>query len=145
MLADETGWLGPFFNILPIATMVLFMAQQKLFMPKGGDEQQQMMQKMMGFMMPIMGLMFFKVPAGLCLYIITSSLWGIVERLMLPKPVLDTSKFDDLGGGSAAALKAPQPTNDGSDFASMQNKALADRQERKRADAERKKRLKDRK
>ena len=145
MLADETGWLGPFFNILPIATMVLFMAQQKLFMPKGGDEQQQMMQKMMGFMMPIMGLMFFKVPAGLCLYIITSSLWGIVERLMLPKPVLDTSKFDDLGGGSAAALKTPQPTNDGSDFASMQNKALANRQERKRADAERKKRLRDRK
>ncbi len=143
MLADETGWLGPFFNILPIATMILFMAQQKLFMPKAADEQQQMMQKMMSFMMPIMGLMFFKVPAGLCLYIITSSLWGIVERLMLPKPVLDTSQFDDLGG-SGAALKASQP-KDGSDFASMQNKALAERQERKRADAERKKRLRDRK
>lgn len=144
MLADETGWLGPFFNILPIATMVLFMAQQKLFMPKAADEQQKMMQSMMSVMMPIMGLMFFKVPAGLCLYIITSSLWGIVERLMLPKPVLDTSKYDNVGGG-AAALAAPRPTDDGSDFASMQNKAQADRQEKKRADADRKKRLRDRK
>jgi len=143
MLADETGWLGPFFNILPIATMILFMAQQRLFMPKAVDEQQQTMQKMMSFMMPIMGLMFFKVPAGLCLYIITSSLWGIIERLMLPKPVLDTSKYDDLGGG-AAALTAPQAP-DGSDFTSMQNKAQADRQEKKRADADRKKRLRDRK
>ena len=144
MLADETGWLGPFFNILPIATMILFIAQQKLFMPKAADEQQKMMQSMMSVMMPIMGLMFFKVPAGLCLYIITSSLWGIVERLMLPKPVLDTSKFDD-GNGVGSSLKTPQPTNDGSDFASMQTKAQADRQEKKRADAERQKRLRDRK
>ena len=143
MLADETGWLGPFFNILPIATMVLFMAQQRLFMPKAVDEQQKMMQSMMSVMMPIMGLMFFKVPAGLCLYIITSSLWGIMERLMLPKPVLDTSKFDN-GTGGSLALKTPQP-DDGSDFASMQSKAQSERQEKKRADAERKKRLRDRK
>lgn len=146
MLGDETGWLGPFFNILPIATMVLFMFQQKLFMPKAVDDQQKMMQSMMSIMMPIMGLMFFKVPAGLCLYIITSSLWGIVERLMLPKPVLDTSKFDDLGdGGSSTLAKSTQPGDGGSDFASLQNKAQAERQERKRADAERQKRLRDRK
>ena len=144
MLGDETGWLGPFFNILPIATMILFMAQQRLFMPKAADEQQKMMQSMMSVMMPIMGLMFFKVPSGLCLYIITSSLWGIIERLMLPKPVLDTSKFDD-GSAGSLALKTPQPPTDGTDFASMQTKAQSERQEKKRADAERKKRLRDRK
>ena len=33
-----------------------------------------------------MGVMFYKVPAGLCLYFITSSLWGICERKLLPKP-----------------------------------------------------------
>jgi YidC/Oxa1 family membrane protein insertase len=34
-----------------------------------------------------MALMFFKVPSGLCLYFIASSLWGIAERLLwLPKP-----------------------------------------------------------
>jgi len=34
-----------------------------------------------------MAVMFFKVPSGLCLYFIASSLWGIAERLLwLPKP-----------------------------------------------------------
>jgi YidC/Oxa1 family membrane protein insertase len=32
-----------------------------------------------------MGVLFYKVPAGLCLYFITSSLWGICERKLLPK------------------------------------------------------------
>ena len=53
-----------------------------------------MMQKMMGFMMLFMGLMFFKVPSGLCLYFITSSIWAILEKKLLPKPVLDTSNMD---------------------------------------------------
>jgi len=35
-------------------------------------------------MMFFMALMFFKVPCGLCLYFIASSLWGIAERLLLP-------------------------------------------------------------
>jgi YidC/Oxa1 family membrane protein insertase len=29
--------------------------------------------------------MFYKVPAGLCIYFITSSFWGICERKLLPK------------------------------------------------------------
>jgi len=29
--------------------------------------------------------MFYKVAAGLCIYFIISSLWGVVERKMLPK------------------------------------------------------------
>ena len=28
----------------------------------------------------------FKVPSGLCIYFIASSIWGLVERKMLPKP-----------------------------------------------------------
>ena len=61
------------------------------------------MQKMMGFMMLFMGLMFFKVPSGLCLYFITSSIWAILEKKLLPKPVLDTSSMD-LGETSTAPL-----------------------------------------
>jgi YidC/Oxa1 family membrane protein insertase len=41
---------------------------------------------MMTYMTVFMGVMFYKVPAGLCLYFITSSLWGICERKLLPKP-----------------------------------------------------------
>jgi hypothetical protein len=36
-------------------------------------------------MMVIMCLMFYKVAAGLCVYFIASSLWGLAERKLLPK------------------------------------------------------------
>jgi YidC/Oxa1 family membrane protein insertase len=45
-----------------------------------------MQQKMMQYMMIFMGFLFFKVPAGLCVYFIASSLWGVGERKLLPKP-----------------------------------------------------------
>jgi YidC/Oxa1 family membrane protein insertase len=77
--------LGPYFNIFPIFTIILFIWQQKMFMPPAADEQTAMQQKMMQYMMIFMGLMFFKVASGLCLYFIASSLWGITERKLLPK------------------------------------------------------------
>jgi len=85
-LASETGWLGPYLNIFPIITIILFIWQQKLFTPPATDEQTQMQQNMMKYMMIVMGVMFFKVPAGLCVYFVASSLWGIGERKMLPPP-----------------------------------------------------------
>ena len=75
-LTHETGWLGPYLNILPIVTIILFLMQQKLFTPPPTDDQQKLMHKMMTFMMIFMGVLFFKVSAGLCIYFITSSLWG---------------------------------------------------------------------
>ena len=36
-------------------------------------------------MMVFMAVMFYKVPSGLGIYFITSSLWSIGERLLLPK------------------------------------------------------------
>jgi len=77
--------LGPYFNLLPILTIALFLMQQKLFMPPAADEQQAMQQRMMKFMMIFMGFIFFKVASGLCLYFIASSLWGLAERKLLPK------------------------------------------------------------
>ncbi len=77
--------LGPYFNLLPILTIVLFIWQQKMFMPPAADEQAAMQQKMMKYMMIFMGLMFFKVASGLCIYFIVSSLWGLAERRFLPK------------------------------------------------------------
>jgi YidC/Oxa1 family membrane protein insertase len=84
-LAGETGWLGPYFNLLPIFTIGLFIWQQKMFMPPPADEQAALQQKMMKYMMVFMGFMFFKVASGLCIYFIASSLWGIAERKLLPK------------------------------------------------------------
>jgi len=87
VLADPgIGWLGPYLNVLPMITIVLFLLQQKMFMPPATDEQTRMQQQMMKFMMIFMGVLFFRVPSGLCVYFIASSLWGIAERKMLPPP-----------------------------------------------------------
>ena len=54
-------------------------------MPEPTNEQAVMQQKMMKYMTGFMGLLFYKVASGLCLYFIASSLWGIAERKMLGK------------------------------------------------------------
>jgi YidC/Oxa1 family membrane protein insertase len=94
MIADEAhGWLGPYCNVLPLITIALFMIQQKLFSPPAVDEEQKLQQKIMNFMTIFMGVMFYKVPAGLCIYFITSSLWGIGERKLLKtKPAASADK-----------------------------------------------------
>ena len=75
--------LGSDFSLLPVLTVVLFVAQQKILMPPPADEQQEMQQKMMMWMSIIFGLFFWHFPAGLCVYFIASSLWGLGERKML--------------------------------------------------------------
>ena len=80
-----TGWLGPYFNILPLVTTGLFLLQQKILMPKATDEQTQMTQNMMQIMTLFMGILFFKVPSGLCIYFITSSIWSLVERKLVKR------------------------------------------------------------
>ena len=85
MPAFVQGWLGPYLNVLPLVTVGLFVAQQKLFMPPPMNEQAAMQQKVMSFMMIFIGFLFFKVASGLCIYFIASSLWGIAERKLLPK------------------------------------------------------------
>lgn len=75
---------GPYLNILPLITCSLFILQQKMFMPEPANEQAAMQQKIMKYMMVLMGFMFFKVASGLCIYFIASSLWGIGERKLVP-------------------------------------------------------------
>ncbi len=80
-----SGWFGPYFNILPIITITLFIIQQKVLMPKATDEQTRVAQQMMMIMTVMMGVLFFKVPAGLCIYFITSSSWSLVERFLIKR------------------------------------------------------------
>ena len=78
------SYLGPFLNLFPLATIGLMIWQQKMFMPPPTDEQTAMQQKMMSYMMIFMGVMFFKVACGLCLYFIASSVWGITGASCCP-------------------------------------------------------------
>ena len=79
--------LGPYFNLLPLFTIVLFLVQQEVMMPPPTDEQTRMQRTMMKYMMIFMSFLFFKIPSGLCVYFIVSTLWGLTERQFIPKPV----------------------------------------------------------
>ena len=85
MFLNRGGFVGPYLNLLPILTIVLFLLQQKIYTPPATDDTQRMAQRMMKFMFLFMGLMFFRVASGLCIYFVASSTWGILERKLLPK------------------------------------------------------------
>lgn len=92
VVADEgLGYLGPYFNLFPLATVALFLVQQKLFSPPAVDEQSKQQAMTMNIMSVMFAWMFFKVPAGLCLYFITTTIWSIVERQLIPKPTIAAS------------------------------------------------------
>ncbi len=95
----ELPIVGKYFNLLPFFVVALMLVQTKLFSPPAVSEEQRMQQKMMKYMMIFMAFMFYRVPSGLGLYFITSSLWSIGERLLLPK--LTGSKKLSVGGGDA--------------------------------------------
>ncbi|MBI2825399.1 MAG: YidC/Oxa1 family insertase periplasmic-domain containing protein [Planctomycetia bacterium] len=114
-LAGPSGWLGPYFNVLPCITIALFLWQQKMFMPPPADEQAAMQQKMMQYMMIFICVMFFKVASGLCLYFIASSLWGIAERKLLPKFTPPTGGSPPSAPGRAAATRGGPGGNGAAD------------------------------
>jgi YidC/Oxa1 family membrane protein insertase len=99
-------YLGPYFNILPVLAVTLMLVQQKMMTPPPADEQQEMQQKMMKYMFIFIGIMFYKVAAGLAIYFIASSLWGLAERKLLPKkpgtPATPGAAPAGGGGGGAA-------------------------------------------
>jgi YidC/Oxa1 family membrane protein insertase len=67
-----------------------------------------MQQKMMQYMTLFMGIMFFKVASGLCVYFIASSIWGIAERKLLPKTL---GKNAASAGGALVTAAAPAAGN----------------------------------
>lgn len=100
-------YLGPYFNVLPLAAVVLFYVQQRLTMPPPTDDIQAQQQAIMKYMLIFTALFFFKVAAGLCVYFIVGGLWAILERRLVPKP--DVSKAQAVAAGTFAEKAAPEP------------------------------------
>ncbi len=103
----EVPFLGEWLNLLPFAVVSLMLVQTKLFSPPATSPETEAQQKMMKYMMIFMGVMFYKVPSGLGLYFITSSLWAIGERLLLPKVTHTHTSPSDLSDESVGDEKAP--------------------------------------
>ncbi|WP_437205239.1 YidC/Oxa1 family insertase periplasmic-domain containing protein [Planctomicrobium sp. SH664] len=108
-------WLGwTEFNLLPLLAVGLMILQQKLTMPPAMSEEQRMQHNMMNVMMIVVLFTFYRVPAGLCIYFIASSLWSMVERQLLKKKVSATGKMISETGNveilpaGAATLKPEQ-------------------------------------
>ena len=115
-------FLGDYLNILPFLVVSLMLVQTKLFSPPPTTPEAEMNQKMMKYMMIFMAFMFYKVPSGLGLYFITSSLWQICERLLLPKVISNkptTVEIDGFGekgkgpGPGGGNGKGPAPNGGG--------------------------------
>jgi YidC/Oxa1 family membrane protein insertase len=102
-----------YFNLLPFLVVALMLVQTKLFAPPPTTPEAEMNQKMMKYMMIFMAFMFYKVPSGLGLYFITSSLWQIGERLLLPKVVAKQPKEVDHGEELGGDRKGPGPNGKG--------------------------------
>jgi YidC/Oxa1 family membrane protein insertase len=111
----DVPFLGRYFNLLPCLVVVLMMIQTKLFSPPATTDEQKQQQMIMKWMLVFMAVMFYRVPAGLSLYFITSSLWSIGERLLLtshtkslpPPPAADVDK----GGAPSKPGDGPKPGN----------------------------------
>ena len=56
----------------------------------------------MKYMMIFMAFIFYKVPAGVCLYYIATNAWGLLERKLIPKPTLKPTATDSKGPGGKA-------------------------------------------
>ncbi len=116
-LPFDLPFLGHWFNVLPIVVVGVMIFQTHLFSPPATTPEMEMQQKMMKYMMVFMAVMFYKVPSGLGLYFIVSSVWSIGERLLLPKIVHEhpveggeddgKDKGDKPRGGSGPSPAAP--------------------------------------
>ena len=91
-----------YLNLQPLLMMALMLLQQ-LGMPKPTDEQAARMQKMMRFMPFLFGFFLYSYAAGLSLYVITSSAFGIIEMRVIKKiwPIDDTGPVKKKKSGCA--------------------------------------------
>ena len=84
-----------YFNLLPILMVVLWIGQQKVMpKPPADNEQARQMQKIMMYMPILFGVFLYNYAAGLSLYMITTSLFGIIESTVIRKvwPIDDTEQ-----------------------------------------------------
>lgn len=89
------GWHIYGLNLLPIILAVAMYIQQKLQpkpapnpnMSEQQKQQQEMMQKMMPMMTIMMLLIFYNMPSGLTLYVMSSTIFGTIEQVVIRRHI----------------------------------------------------------
>lgn len=86
------------FSVLPLLVVVTYIIQQNL-QPKPSDPKQAEQQKIMKFMLPLMGFLFYTAPSGFMLYFIATSTWGIAEQKIIKKRLEEDEGKPHASGG----------------------------------------------
>lgn len=88
------------FNLLPFITAATQMLSSKFSIQPSNDPQQQQMQKMMVYMMPVFILFItYGFPAGLMLYWLISNAWQIVQQIWVNKHIRKPAEAEAAAGG----------------------------------------------
>jgi YidC/Oxa1 family membrane protein insertase len=74
-------------NVLPLAWIALSLVQMRM-QPKPDDPQQAAMQKQMGCIFPIMGLMLYSYASGFALYFMVSSIYSLIETKLIKRHLI---------------------------------------------------------
>jgi len=86
------------FNLLPLLVCVAMVLQMKMnpqAAQAAGGQQSQQTSKMLMYMMPVMMLfIFYSMPAGLNLYIMTSTFAGVVEQKIIRRHIQARQEAD---------------------------------------------------
>jgi YidC/Oxa1 family membrane protein insertase len=101
------GWTT--FNLLPLISIGLMMVHQKLTMPPPQNDEQKAQYKMMNVMMFVMGATFYRVPAGLCLYFISTNIWSMTERTIFERLAKKKAERDALNPPPPVTAQAATP------------------------------------
>ncbi len=94
------SFIGTSFNLLPLLLVAAMFAQQKLMSPStsAASPQAAQQQKMMMWMMPIMMLLFlYRAPSGLNLYIMSSTVAGVIEQYVIKKHIQEKEALEESG------------------------------------------------
>ncbi len=88
-------------NIVPIIWIFLMQLNHKFSVTKMEDmtEQQQQQMKMMRYMTPLFGLMFWNIAAAAGMYILISTTWGMIESRFIRREIARRDELEAAGGG----------------------------------------------
>jgi len=84
------------FNILPILMAVVFFFQMKFTTPPPQSEQQAQQQKIMRIIPFVFPIFLYSAPAGLTLYICTSTAAGIIDSYLVRKHIREQEEKGEL-------------------------------------------------
>lgn len=111
-------------NVIPLLMAVFYYFQQAFIMPPAASEQQAQQQKIGKYMTVMVPIFLYSAPSGLTLYMLASSIGGMVDGWIVRRHINRMEKE-----GTLFAPKAPKETKPGGLMDRIQ-KAMAKQQEK---------------